>query len=42
LKETDYLSAEEGDDLLVDANEICRILGSIQVKMKEKLNIGKL
>jgi four helix bundle protein len=40
LKETDYLSAEDGDDLLVDANEICRILGSIQVTMKEKLNKG--
>jgi four helix bundle protein len=37
LKSTDYLSKQEAESLLNDAEEICRILGKIQITMKAKM-----
>lgn len=39
LLATDYLSNIEADDLLKDADEICKILGKIQISLKDKLRI---
>lgn len=36
LQATDYLSKEQSESLLSDAEEICKILGSIQKTMKTK------
>ncbi len=36
LQATDYLSTDESKGLLDDAEEICKILGSIQKTMKTK------
>lgn len=38
LKETNYISKLEADLLLNDADEICRILGKIQLTLKNKAN----
>jgi four helix bundle protein len=38
LKETDFIKIEEFESLNNDAEEICRILGSIQISMKKKIN----
>lgn len=38
LQITDYLSVEESESLLTDAEEICKILGSIQKTMKTKIH----
>lgn len=34
LKETEYLTTEMADSLLIDVEEICRIIGKIQITMK--------
>ncbi len=34
LKETDYLCIREADSLLKDINELCKIIGKIQITMK--------
>lgn len=39
LQATDYLPEEKANSLLNDAEEICRILGKIQITLKEKLRI---
>lgn len=36
LKETDYIKIEEFESLFNDAEEICKILGSIQISLKKK------
>jgi len=36
LKETDYIKTEEFESLFNDAEEICKILGSIQIAIKKK------
>ena len=36
LKATDYLSSEEAESLLADAEEICRIIGKIQITIKNR------
>lgn len=36
LQATDYLNREEADSLLKDAEEICRIIGSIQKTIKSR------
>ena len=36
LLATDYLSQEQADSLLKDAEEICKILGKIQITMKNR------
>jgi four helix bundle protein len=33
---TDYINNEQSDSLLSDANEICKILGKIQLSMKNR------
>ena len=33
---TDYLSREQADSLLKDAEEICKIIGKIQITMKNR------
>ena len=38
LRETGYLSEAEAESLLRDVDELLRIIGSIQVTMKEKRN----
>lgn len=38
LRETNYISDLEADVLLSDADEICRILGKIQITLKNKAN----
>ena len=35
LKETEYLTLEMADSLLNDTDEICRIIGKIQITMKQ-------
>ncbi len=40
LKETNSLSETEADSLLIDANELCRILASILVTIRAKLNLS--
>ena len=37
LQATDFLNKEQSDSLLADAEEICKILGSIQKTMKGKI-----
>ena len=37
LKETKYLSEEQSNSLLYDAEEICKIIGKIQTTMKAKI-----
>ena len=37
LKETDFLSEEQTNSLLSDAEELCRIIGKIQTTMKTKI-----
>ncbi len=37
LKETAYIKQDEFDSLFYDAEEICKIFGSIQIAMKKKL-----
>jgi four helix bundle protein len=36
LKATDYLSSDQAQSLLSDADELCRIIGKIQISMKNK------
>jgi len=36
LSATDYLSREQADSLLKDAEEICKILGKIQITIKSR------
>lgn len=38
LKSTSYLSEQEADNLLLDAEEICRIIGKIQITHKSRHN----
>jgi four helix bundle protein len=38
LKETDYIKKEEFESLFYDAEEICKIIGSIQISIKKKSN----
>jgi len=40
LLATDYLSQEQADSLLKDAEEICKIIGKIQITTKDKLRIN--
>ena len=37
LQATDYLSIEQVDSLLNDVEEICKIIGSIQITIKNKI-----
>lgn len=37
LQATNYLSAEETESLLSNAEEICKILGKIQISMKNRV-----
>jgi four helix bundle protein len=39
LLATDYLNQEQADSLLKDAEEICKIIGKIQITTKDKLRI---
>jgi len=39
LHDTDYITIEKKDELLKDVDTILRIIGSIQITMKEKLSI---
>ena len=39
LKETDYIKEDEFGTLFNDAEEICKIIGSIQISIKKKSNI---
>lgn len=39
LEATDYLKANEANSLLEDAEELCKILGKIQITTKNKLRI---
>lgn len=39
LHATDYLTNEQAESLLSDAEEICRIIGKIQITLKNKLRI---
>ena len=39
LLATDYLSKEQAKSMLNDAEELCKIVGKIQLTMKEKLRI---
>jgi four helix bundle protein len=41
LQATDYLSENDASSLLHDAEEICRILGKIQITLKNKLRMEK-
>lgn len=36
LRETDYLSEEQASSLLNDAEEICKIIGKIQITIKNR------
>jgi four helix bundle protein len=36
LKATDYLSQEQADSLLKDAEELCKIIGKIQITIKTR------
>ena len=36
LLATDYIDKEQADSLLADADEICRILGTIQISLKNR------
>ena len=37
LKETEYINQDEFSSLFVDSDEICKILGSIQIAIKKKI-----
>jgi len=37
LLATDYLNKEQADSLINDVEEICKIIGSIQITMKKKI-----
>jgi four helix bundle protein len=39
LLATDYLNQEQADSLLKDAEEICKIIGKIQITTKNKLRM---
>jgi four helix bundle protein len=39
LHATDFLNDKETESLLTDAEELCRILGKIQITLKNKLKI---
>ena len=39
LHATDYLNNHEAESMIGDAEELCRILGKIQITIKEKLRI---
>ena len=39
LLATDYLNQEQADSLLKDTEEICKIIGKIQITMREQLRI---
>jgi four helix bundle protein len=36
LKATDYLSKEQAESLLNDAEELCKIIGKIQITIKTR------
>ncbi|MFZ1705834.1 MAG: four helix bundle protein [Saprospiraceae bacterium] len=36
LKATDYLSEDQAESLLTDAEELCRIIGKIQITLKSR------
>ncbi len=36
LQATEYLSSEEASSLLIEADEICKILGKIQITLKNR------
>ena len=36
LRATDYLTTDEADSLLIDVEEICKIIGAIQKTMKSR------
>jgi hypothetical protein len=38
LKETNYIKSEQFESLFNDAEEICKIIGSIQIAIKKKNN----
>ena len=38
LKETGYIKIDEFESIFNDAEEICKILGSIQIAIKKKIN----
>jgi len=40
LLATDYLNQEQADSLLKDAEEICKIIGKIQITTKDKLRMS--
>ena len=37
LKETEYISNNQAESLITDAEELCKILGKIQTTMKQKI-----
>lgn len=37
LRETNYLNIEKAESLLADAEEICKILGKIQITLKNRI-----
>ena len=39
LHATDFLNNQEAESMIGDAEELCRILGKIQITLKEKLRI---
>ena len=39
LKETEYIKEDQFESLFYDAEEICKIIGSIQIAVKKKLKI---
>ena len=39
LKETEYIKEDQFESLFYDAEEICKIIGSIQIAVKKKLEI---
>ncbi len=38
LKATDYLNQDEANSLIQDAEELCKILSSILISTKQKIN----
>lgn len=38
LFRTNYISSKQYQSLITDANEICKIIGTIQISIKNKLN----
>jgi len=37
LRETNYLNVEKAESLIADAEEICKILGKIQITLKNRI-----